>query len=95
MSLFRGPNGQVSAARVFCAAWLGFGMWLLGHHDTGAGVVAWQAVALGLVSWAGGQHLAAALAPQIGAASAALSSAVAAIAKRREASDHPGTEPTA
>lgn len=87
--LFCGPNGQPSSARMFLAAWLcGFWSTPVTH------LTAWQAVAVGLLSWAGGQHVAQALGKTAGdMAKATAESVKAAIARRRAGGKDDGTEP--
>ena len=89
-ALFSGPNDRLSSARVFLALWLGYFPWCGVDHLT-----AWQAVAVGLLSWAGGQHVAQMFGKTAGEMAKATGDAVsAAIAKRRTVGQHDGTEPT-
>lgn len=88
--LFSGPNDRLSAARVFLCVWLAYFPWCEVDHLT-----AWQAVAVGLLSWAGGQHVARMFGQAGGEmAKATAESVKAAIARRRAAGREDGTEPT-
>lgn len=88
-AIFCGPNGQPSAARVYLAGWLCYFPWAPLTHLT-----AWQAVAVGLLSWAGGQHVAQMFGKTAGEmAKATAESVKAAIARRRAVGKDDGTEP--
>ena len=90
LGIFKGPNGQLSAARVYLALWLCYFPWTDDAH-----LSAWQAVAVGLLSWAGGQHVARMFGQAGGdMAKATAESVKAAIAKRRLSGKDDGTEPT-
>lgn len=68
MSLFRDEKGEVSAARVYLAAWLcviSVAAWV---HPAEAFWGVAVSVALGLISWAAGARIAQYIAPSIGEA---------------------------
>lgn len=68
MSLFRDEKGDVSAARVYLAAWLvviAVAAWV---HPAEAFWGVAVSVALGLISWAAGARIAQYIAPSIGEA---------------------------
>jgi hypothetical protein len=88
--LFAGPNDRLSSARVFLFCWLCYFHWVPDGK-----VPAWLSVAIGLLSWAGGQHVAA-MFGRVGGdmVKQATEALRARIAARRKIGAEDGTEPT-